>query len=906
MKLLGHSFLCIKYLFLLLRICNSKFEEDQRLMGDLYYESDSNIFSLAWVVEILPNCSLKEVLSSCHHCNDHLFSSVFNDSKCNLMVVKKLEPFPNTYLIAHPYYRMYKKVRRKIKENYRKFILLKNSTSLSYNIPKDSVYKMDSLKKSNSDVYINTKSCIQQFLTSHSCVKVAIQEVLRQRHKRSKVDFKDPLYKNQWHLRNTAYGEYDVNVVGAWESGITGRGVTVCVIDDGLEWRHPDLRDNYNPRGSYDLNADDFDPSPVKNGEKNEHGTRCAGEIAAVTNHVCGVGVAYRANISGIRVLGERMTDSMEAAAFIQGLSYNDVYSCSWGPNDDGRTVDGPHYLAKKALAHGITYGRNGYGAIYVVASGNGGKNKDNCNFDGYANSAYTVTIGAVDSRGNMPYYAEECATMLAVTPSSGNNGKGIGSSKSGCTTQHSGTSAAAPLAAAVIALALEMQPCLSWRDVQYLIALTSRKIDLRNSDWIENKAGLHHSHQHGFGLMDATGMVSVAAVWESVPFSTTFRSNLVTLNKIIPPLPRQKLIVNHTVEKDILLSYALHLLEYVQVHVTIEEEYRGSLRIELICPSGTKSVLASPRINDNSSKGLQHWPLGTVRCWGEVPWGTYVLAVEHIHNTHLEGKLVSMQLVLHGSPMTDDEFMDRKRMVKSALRGEVVHVNRSQLCHIPEPNFEPYSAISDQVIKVVVLSGIFLFLMGLYNTFEYILCYNNEKRRFYQHIQDMVRIRSMMLTKRNGTTNGVRNGSTHSNASVSGDPEESQNLLETRDSSVINTEDSRQNVNSDHRLNESCLIDIHHNEDDFYERRADRNLDSSESPYSANLTMSPTPSCEADISSLNLDSDDDNYTILSGNTSGTIIPRETDLTTTTTDFTTDHTSEADELDKKQLFKNYS
>ena len=66
--------------------------------------------------------------------------------------------------------------------------------------------------------------------------------------------------------KNNVSGEFDVNVLGAWESGITGHGVCVCVIDDGLEWRHPDLRDNYNPRGSYDLNADDPDPSPIKNG----------------------------------------------------------------------------------------------------------------------------------------------------------------------------------------------------------------------------------------------------------------------------------------------------------------------------------------------------------------------------------------------------------------------------------------------------------------------------------------------------------------------------------------------------------------------------------------------------------------------------------------------------------------
>ena len=67
-----------------------------------------------------------------------------------------------------------------------------------------------------------------------------------------------------------------------------------------------------------------------------------------------------------------------------------------------------------------MDYGRGGYGAVYVVASGNGGRYGDNCNFDGYANSVYTLTIGAVDERNRMPYYAEECASMLAVTYSSG------------------------------------------------------------------------------------------------------------------------------------------------------------------------------------------------------------------------------------------------------------------------------------------------------------------------------------------------------------------------------------------------------------------------------------------------------------------------------------------------------
>ena len=50
--------------------------------------------------------------------------------------------------------------------------------------------------------------------------------------------------------------------------------------------------------------------------------------------------------------------------------------------------------FSQAALAHGVMAGRKGYGSIFVVASGNGGHFKDNCNFDGYANSIFTVTVG--------------------------------------------------------------------------------------------------------------------------------------------------------------------------------------------------------------------------------------------------------------------------------------------------------------------------------------------------------------------------------------------------------------------------------------------------------------------------------------------------------------------------------
>jgi hypothetical protein len=87
------------------------------------------------------------------------------------------------------------------------------------------------------------------------------------------------------------------------------------------------------------------------------HGTRCAGEIAAVAdNHICSVGVAYNSHIGGIRMLDGEVTDLVEATALSYNRDYIDIYSASWGPDDDGKTVDGPGYLALKAIEDGIKY----------------------------------------------------------------------------------------------------------------------------------------------------------------------------------------------------------------------------------------------------------------------------------------------------------------------------------------------------------------------------------------------------------------------------------------------------------------------------------------------------------------------------------------------------------------------
>lgn len=126
--------------------------------------------------------------------------------------------------------------------------------------------------------------------------------------------------------------------------------------------------------------------------------------------------------MAGIRILSEPITDVQETEALNYGFNETQIYSCSWGPTDDGKTMDGPTGMMLDAFVNGVNNGRGGKGSIYVFATGNGGRYYDNCNFDGYANSRYTISIGAITRTNQHPVYSEACSAQLGVTYSSGDN----------------------------------------------------------------------------------------------------------------------------------------------------------------------------------------------------------------------------------------------------------------------------------------------------------------------------------------------------------------------------------------------------------------------------------------------------------------------------------------------------
>ncbi len=481
----------------------------------------------------------------------------------------------------------------------------------------------------------------------------------------------DPLFANQWHLQNTGQtggtiGE-DANIEAAWDIAL-GDGVVIGIVDDGLQHTHQDLTNQYRADLSYDFVDDDSNPlSPF-----DRHGTAVAGIAAANGNNSIGVvGSAPSAELAGLRLfsdfLGTGVTDQDASDALGHENQAVDIYNNSWGFNffDPVLRPDMPGAL--ESLEEGVNQGRSGLGNIYVWAAGNGRQFNDehNVNYFGLANSRYTIAVTAIDHNGEQSWYSEPGAPILVAAHSSGDgvgttttdllgsagyNADGINDAidytNQNYTNSFGGTSSAAPLASGVVALMLDTNPNLTWRDVQHILVDTASQNDPTDTDWVTNGAGHLVNHKYGFGAIDADAAVSTASSWTNVePEDTT--SGEVTLGQTIPDNDPTGISSTISITDDL-------DVEWVEVVFDADHTYRGDLEITLTSPDGTESILAEQR--SDSGRDYDNWVFTSARHWDESSLGDWTLTVADTLGVY-SGTWNSWELNVYGTGIDEDNY---------------------------------------------------------------------------------------------------------------------------------------------------------------------------------------------------------------------------------------------------------
>ncbi|MDQ8697103.1 S8 family serine peptidase [Hyphomicrobium sp. LHD-15] len=526
----------------------------------------------------------------------------------------------------------------------------------------------------------------------------------------------DHLFEQQWHFAWLG----DIQKI--WEE-YTGLGVKVGIHDDGMDATyidgvpvvdHPDLAANYD--ASLEAMLWGFmhvDPYPTGIASTTglpfydgaQHGTAVAGLIAAARNGVGTVGVAYDVTFTTVDILsGHKMTDIntffdgfLEAA--YQTTNF-DVVNHSWG---DGayffqENLDPYYYWQGQATVEAwmsaLDNGRDGLGTIQVKAAGN-----QNLNANGTSSSSSraTIIVGAFDDDGDASYYSNHGSNLLVSAPSSGfanileqRNAGLVTTDRSGAYAQDGGapwyygyngftdengnntdtdytpgfggTSGATPIVTGVIALMLQANENLGWRDVQNILAYSAHeqgsgvggdKLENESNRWFYNNAdnwnggGLHFSNDYGFGGVDAYNAVRMAEVWSlfgGPKASANESSYSQTMTEGVA------LEDGKTTDIKFTFDGGEFAVDFVNVEVVLSHELTDDLEIILISPDGTEIRLIDFNLQ---------WYYGSNTGWkaefgvnafrGEDGAGEWTLRIVD-HWVEDAGTLDSVKITLHGA----------------------------------------------------------------------------------------------------------------------------------------------------------------------------------------------------------------------------------------------------------------
>ncbi|AXF86486.1 Bifunctional hemolysin/adenylate cyclase [Ephemeroptericola cinctiostellae] len=403
----------------------------------------------------------------------------------------------------------------------------------------------------------------------------------------------------------------DANVLPVWQH-YTGKGVQVGIFEVAggfanttqiFNYTHADLMGNLDKKWLANPTVGDR-AGEGDAGNYNRHSTMVAGVIASSRNNDGNVGVAYNASLAGHWLGG--LGGDLSTYKFLKNY---DVINQSWKANTD---------LSQLMSLNGITpeywealsSGRGGLGSVFVNAAGNDRAAGANTSDSWLTNNRYTVVVAGVNldhskaglTASSDTKFSTAGANLLVSASGQDLSTTGLqvensnGSTFGDETALASGTSFSAPTVSGIIALMLEANPNLGYRDVQDILAASARQIIDPNTVWQTNGArnwnggGMHVSHDYGYGMIDARAAVRLAETWAKQETDQNNKSGIVNdfsvLNMAIPDNDGNLIVSSINVaDQDI-------NIEHVTVEVHLTHANAGDLIIKLVSPSGTESIL--------------------------------------------------------------------------------------------------------------------------------------------------------------------------------------------------------------------------------------------------------------------------------------------------------------------------
>ncbi len=414
----------------------------------------------------------------------------------------------------------------------------------------------------------------------------------------------DPDFAKQWYL-----GAIDAPV--AWRAGYTGKGVNVLVLESAGKFAVSEQVADLN---SVDLQAN-RSAAFIDTLMHSDHATQVAGVIGASRNGVGGVGVAYDASLNSMSLpVSHDLLDQRRSFAL---MGHYDVvnnswkYADPWGNFGSLSSTTTARSLVGKDIAFAASYGRADRGTIMVFGAGNDRASGYDSGLSILTANPYTITVGAVNriadvgtASGSDKPFSQRGTNILVSAPGSNirttstmvqtSDGTVLGSP----TTDSQGTSLAAPIVSGVVALMLQANPELTYRDVQTILALTAKKDfgtgAVTGTNWMSNKAddwngaeGMHFSSDYGFGMVDADAAVRMAESWVSEQGHDAYDFVAATPTGALGDLGSQTSTQTLTfaASTDIIVEQAI-------VSLKLDHERWSDLVITLTSPKGTSSVL--------------------------------------------------------------------------------------------------------------------------------------------------------------------------------------------------------------------------------------------------------------------------------------------------------------------------